>query len=196
MKNYIISGVLLLVLIGFGVLTGFTLIRGFEYGHYEVKPVNEVFNYGENIDTAKVYLAEALDGYKKEKVKLDEEKAKFDSIKAQYDSISNETIEKIIEAYKTHNYDLEWLWIVLGNYAKINNLEITIAEPENTENESKVLGNLTLTVRGRYLDVVDFVFDVETDKELLFKLDNMNMLYDKDNKIIATFDILTMNVVF
>lgn len=196
MKNYIISGVLLLVLIGFGVLAGFTLIRGFEYGHYEVKPVNEVFNYGENIDTAKVSLAEALEGYKKEKVELEEEKTNFDSIKAQYDSISNETIEKIIEAYKTHNYDLEWLWIVLGNYAKTNNLEITIAEPENIKNESKVLGNLTLTVRGRYLDVVDFVFDVETDKELLFKLDNMNMLYDKDNKIIATFDILTMNVVF
>lgn len=196
MKNYIISGVLLLVLIGFGVLAGFTLIRGFEYGDYEVKPVNEVFSYGENIDTAKVSLAEALEGYEKEKVKLEEEKTNFDSIKAKYDGISNETIEKIIEAYKKYNYDLEWLWIVLGNYAKTNNLEITIAEPENIKNESNVLGNLTLTVRGRYLDVVDFVFDVETDKELLFKLDNMNMLYDKDNKIIATFDILTMNVVF
>lgn len=196
MKNYIISGVLLLLLIGFGVLAGFVFVRGFEYGDYEVKPVVEVFNYGKNIDYAKLSLVEALEAYDGEKANLETEKNNFAAAKADYDSISEATIEKIIEAYKEYKYDLEWLWIVLGNYAKTNNLEITISEPENAKNESTVLGNLNLTVRGRYLDVVDFVFDVENDKKLLFKLDNMSMIYDKDNKIIATFDILTMNVIF
>lgn len=196
MKNYIISGVLLLIFIGITVGFVLVLVNGVKFGEFEIKPVFDIINYSERVDKAKLNLSTSLNGYDTQINNLEREKLNFNQTKAEYDNVSQQDIDRILEAYKKYNYDLEWLWIVLGNYAKTNNLDIEINEPENEAQETDVLGNLGLTVRGRYLDVVDFVFDIENDKELLFKLDNMNMTYGSDNKIIATFDILTMNVMF
>lgn len=196
MKNYIISGVLLLLFIGVTTLTVLLLIYGFEYNTIKIRPLLDVIEYPNIIDDRKEDLDKALQAYNTQKTNLENQKSNYESVKKQYDNISQSQIDRILEAYKKYNYDLEWLWIVLGNYAAINNLQIVINEPENANNAQDVLGSLGLTVRGRYLDVVDFIFDVENDKELLFKLDNMSMTYDRDNKIIATFDILTMNVIF
>ena len=57
-----------------------------------------------------------------------------------------------------------------------------------------VKGTTKLTVTGRYADVADFVFDVENDSSLKFKLDNIKMTYSKDNLIVASFDVLSLSV--
>lgn len=196
MKNYIISGILLLVLVAVVVLSGIVLIRGFEYKDISVMPLLDVIEYTDKIEEEKSELNLATAEYNARKTNLEKEKANYEDMKSKYENVSQEEIDRILEAYKKYKYDLEWLWITLGNYASVNNLQIVINEPENPDSAGDILGNLGLTVRGRYLDIVDFVFDIENDKELLFKLDNMNMTYDNDNKIVATFDILTMNVIF
>ena len=196
MKNYIIFGVLLLVLIAVLILSGFVLIKGFEYKDISVMPLLDVIEYTDKIEKEKLELSLATAEYNTRKTNLEKEKENYADMKSKYENVSQEEIDTILEAYKKYKYDLEWLWITLGNYARTNNLQIVINEPENPDSASDILGNLGLTVRGRYLDIVDFVFDIENDKELLFKLDNMNMTYDNDNKIVATFDILTMNVIF
>ena len=53
---------------------------------------------------------------------------------------------------------------------------------------------IQIIVKGRYSDLADFVFDVETDSSLRFKLDNIKMIYSGDNKVEATFDVLSLSV--
>lgn len=182
----------------------------------------------QNLITAKDELAKA--------------KTTFDEAKNTYNNIDESTIAIVQEATKNENYFIEYLWVVLGNYAKANNLEIDIVTPgstiettttdksnnetenanttvttptgaivsggsmqdtnkENTETttdktlDASVQDNaIKIVVRGRYSNVADFVFDVENDKELRFKLDNITMTYLKDNSIEATFNVLSLNV--
>jgi len=116
------------------------------------------------------------------------------------------------EATTDERYFIEYLWIVLGNYATENDLAINIITPgssSSTITSESGDGNIItkptidtsirndaikLIVRGRYANVADFVYEVENDKELKFKLDNIKMTYTADNAIEATFNVLSLKV--
>lgn len=156
------------------------------------------------------------------KENLQTSKNSYDVAKQKYESIDESTIELVEEATKEEKYFIEYLWIVLGNYASANNLEISIITPGSTiekvetekdddkkdeensstaENKNDLTSNLTgissgikIAIQGRYANVADFVFDVENDKSLRFKLDNIKMIYAGDNEIQAIFDVLSLSV--
>ena len=123
---------------------------------------------------------------------LKKNKNSFDVAKSQYENIDETTIELVQEATKDVKYFIEYLWIVLGNYSAANNLNINI---DTERAASSVNSGIKVSVAGRYADVADFVFDVENDKSLKFKLDNIKMVYSGENKITATFDVLSLSVV-
>lgn len=164
------------------------------------------------------------------KAELQTSKNNFDVAKETYENIDESTISIVQEATKEEKYFIEYLWIVLGNYASVNNVAIdihtsgaTVATEETTDNTDTTdssannvaepeMGNdgmsedqtitqnttanngVKITIEGRYANVADFVFDVENDKSLKFKLDNIKMTYSGDNKIQATFDVLSLSV--
>ena len=112
-----------------------------------------------------------------------------------YNSITEDDIQTIKEATKEDHYYVDWLWIVIGEYAKNNNLTLKIIDPRAGEQASNK-GTVQINVIGRYQDIANFVFEVENDNELRFKLDNMSMTYNSDNKVSTTFDVLGMEVLF
>jgi len=155
---------------------------------------------------------------------LRESKNEYDVAKNAYENIDESTIEIVQEATKEEKYFIEYLWVVLGNYATLNKVDINIETPGSTtvvedttkgaddaQNQAQDSGmpeddmdgmnqstsssdGITITIEGRYADVADFVFDVENDKSLRFKLDNIKMTYSGDNKIQATFKVLSLAV--
>lgn len=141
---------------------------------------------------------------------LDKVKTQYDAAKDKFEKIDESTLELVEEATTDEKYFIEYLWIVLGNYARDNNLMINIITPGSTsavtggteesgKTESAVDpsvkdGSIKLIVSGRYADVADFVYEVENDKELKFKLDNIKMSYTKNNAITATFNVLSLKV--
>ena len=147
----------------------------------------------------------------------------YDVQKEAYENIPSSDIAIVQQATIDEKYFIEYLWVVLGNYAASNNLKIDIITPgssyststeasdsevpNNTElaDGNKSNNNTTVTtsglkdrvkivVKGRYSDLADFVFDVENDSSLRFKLDNIKMTYSGDNKVEATFDVLSLSV--
>jgi len=73
--------------------------------------------------------------------------------------------------------------------------KVTDEAEEDIEDVAMSSGNgIKITVEGRYANIADFVFDVENDKSLRFKLDNIKMAYSGDNKVKATFDVLSLAV--
>lgn len=134
--------------------------------------------------------------------------ATFEKEKAKYEAISDDTISIIRDTNTQENYSLEYMWIKLGNYARKNNLSLVMVEPgnssekndETTVDESVVVdstqdetsstsGVLKIEVTGSYLDLSDFVFEVENDNELKFKLDNLSMTPVSGTTIKTTFDV-------
>lgn len=167
---------------------------------------------------------------------LEKAESDYNKQKNKYNSISDETINVIKEATTEESYNLEYMWIKLGNYAKKNNLEIVMVEPggkqsTNTNNSSNsgssTNSNSTTTttttttsssttnnstnsstnsssdtsastssssalkieVKGSYMNISDFIFEVENDTSLRFKLDNISMDYVEGTTVKASFDV-------
>lgn len=173
---------------------------------------------------------------------LEKAESDYNKQKNKYNSISDETINVIKEATTEESYNLEYMWIKLGNYAKKNNLEIVMVEPggkqiTNTNNNSSNSGSSTdntdntdsnsttttttttsssttnnstnsstntssdtsastssssalkIEVKGSYMNISDFIFEVENDTSLRFKLDNISMDYVKGTTIKASFNV-------
>lgn len=173
---------------------------------------------------------------------LEKAESDYDKQKNKYNSISDETINVIKEATTEESYNLEYMWIKLGNYAKKNNLEIVMVEPggkqiTNTNNNSSNSGSSTdntdntdsnsttttttttsspttnnstnssantssdtsastssssalkIEVKGSYMNISDFIFEVENDTSLRFKLDNISMDYVEGTTVKASFDV-------
>lgn len=124
--------------------------------------------------------------------KLNTEKQEFKTEKNKYEIISDETVDIINKLNTKEKYSIEYIWIKLGNYAKLNNLSIIVAEPGNTLNsEEKVQDDsiFKIQVSGSYISVASFIYNIENDDELKFKLDNIKMEYVSGVNIRATFDV-------
>lgn len=240
----IISVVLFLVFGGLTVL--FTLVD-LDLSVIRFSSVKGVIAKREELLILEDSLKKSEEKYESAKNNLAIAKKSYDSSKAKYEAISDQTIDLIREATTEENYDIEYMWIKLGNYASMNNLSIVMLEPgatstkvsqvqntdENTNkttlekvedkasqttstgktmtavndtlsqaNESTTSGTtnvttttntpdtlLTVTVEGSYLNMSDFIFEVENDKELRFKLDNIEITYVSGTTIRAKFNV-------
>ena len=220
--------------------------------------IKEIMAKHTEVIEAEAKLKQKENEYNDTVSKINSSKTNFDTQKAKYEAISDETINIIKEATTKEDYNIEYMWIRLGNYAKKNNLSIIMAEPggtftettENSDNKNSSTKTKTTTttttntntntntastnatnttdqkaanntanntantnsattadanqttetsttsntlfkiqVSGSYLNVSDFVFEVENDKALRFKLDNISMDYVSGTTIKATFNV-------
>lgn len=228
---------------------------------------NLIQKYGE-AKKADTELSAAQDTYYSTVQKLESTEEEYNKQKNKYNSISDETIDVIKEATTEESYNIEYMWITLGNYAKKNNLEIVLVEPggtattntskdENssssnsnnatttkttttttntnnttanntaTTNSTATTNNTTTTnnstngnattnnnqtstdgtnstgdtttsssssalkvqLTGSYMNISDFIFEIENDTSLRFKLDNISMDYVEGTTIKTTFDV-------
>lgn len=195
MKQYIIIGVLALVLIGLIVLTTFVSIKTIEIAGMSFPSIGVMQDKKNELDEETASLVNVKADFDLAKINLETAQKSYITARDAYNKITEEDIEYIKEATKEDHYYVEWLWIVLGEYALDNNLILRVIDPRKGSEESN-LGTVQIQLQGRYQDVANFAFEVENDNELKFKLDNMSMTYAKDNKINATFDVLSMEVLF
>ena len=275
----IVSSVLLIFFIGMCVL--FSLKNVNVAGSLEFLSIQGLIARKDDVLKKEQELTAQQKEYTQTLGKLTEAQNTFDKEKNKYEAISDETIEIIKEATTQDNYNMEYMWIKLGNYAKKNNLSLIVIEPgaddsaiskDATTNNSKLTTTTTNTttnstdankassnssstnntsnsnnsstqstsgtkttssstsnqattnsnqttsngstdltngtdsslqvedstkddttmkiqLQGSYIDISDFIFEVENDDELKFKLDNIRIEYVEGTTIKATFDV-------
>lgn len=215
-KRNIISAVLCLIFIGLIAL--FALVD-INLNVINFSSIEGVIAKREELVKLEDDLQVAEQNYSTSKTQLTNTQSSFTTAKNKYEAISDATINLIKEATTQENYDIEYMWIRLGNYASMNNLSIVLVEPggnkseetnntdvnasvdvNNGENKSETNSQttdttndsdtiMTITLEGSYLNISDFIFEVENDKELRFKLDNIEMTYLEGTKIRTKFDV-------
>lgn len=87
---------------------------------------------------------------------------------------------------KIPKYETETLWITIGNYAKKEGVDLKI-QPTLNNSISKTY-DLNFTVTGGYIQIIDFLYDIERDTTLIFKIDNFKMVPGTStDQLVATF---------
>lgn len=182
-------------------------------GVYSIKTT---LNKHEEIVTKEAELVSQQKAYTSLNSDIENAESNYKKEKAKYEAISDDTVKIINDLVTEENYSVEFMWIRLGNYAKKHDLEIIMVEPGNEQNnsqntstdeedksvvskentssekkeeDSENSGTLKVQVIGSYLNLADFVFEVENDSELRFKLDNIVMEQLSGDTIKTTFDV-------
>ncbi len=87
-------------------------------------------------------------------------------------------------ASQLETYDIDYLWTKLGNYARDEKVVIKIDLVAS--GTSTNLYNLNFTTTGAYVNITNFIYDIENDSKLGFKIDEFKMNSSGDS-LTATF---------
>lgn len=170
MRNEIVT---ITILISILLLTVF-LLKGVNIGKFEVLSIAQMQeknnDLNDKLDEANKLTTEKFP----EKVEtLEKTFEEYNNKKEKYEQLSGLSSEEGLELYETKQYEITYLWRVLGNYAKKRYL--TLGIDVQKADSSKSLYNLNFSVSGEYVKIIQFITDLENDSDLNFRIYNFKM---------------------
>lgn len=114
-------------------------------------------------------------GYKKKNDALNTAYKLLESNKESYQELLEIGVDSNgIPLSKIQEYEIEKIWITIGNYAKKEGIDVKM---EITSNNS-VAGtyDLNFTANGSYTSIEDFLRDLQGDNTLVFKIENFKLV--------------------
>ncbi len=153
-------------------VTGLVIYKGISIGNFEIWGIKQIAEENEQIEKANEALKTLVDNEFPTAVsKLNNSGEVMQETKKQYEEqavlVSNSKYYMQTEKYK-----LEFLWTRIGNYAKDNKVT---PKMEVTSGSTKGVYNLVITAVGRYNKVADFIYAIENDSRLGFKIEDFSM---------------------
>ena len=171
---------LLLILIGLLIaLSIYVAITGFEIGNVEVLSYTGIEENNKQLDE-KIQEASKLaeKDFKQAVSKIEESSKKLEQTKKQYEDMTVISSEGDVQAAsQLERYEVETLWVKLGNYATSEGAIIRMDIVQGTTAETY---NLKFTVNGSYVAITDFISDIENDSTLGFKIEEFKMVPSGD----------------
>ena len=170
MKKVLISILIVLIMI----LTFFVVFKNINIGEWKSKNINDIKNLNSELEQ-KIDNAKQLNNqdYPNEVNKLDDSMEKLKIVKKKYQNKMEYVSGNVdLGGVSIKNYKIERLWIALENYAKNENVELKL---EVVDAASKGLYDLNITVAGEYIGITDFIYDIEKDDTLGFKIINFKL---------------------
>lgn len=84
---------------------------------------------------------------------------------------------------------LDYLWILVGNYADDNEVKVLIDVKDGK--------SIEFDVTGSYISIINFVYDIANDPELRFVVDNIQLEggSNQDTVTKAKFTVYGLNIV-
>ena len=87
---------------------------------------------------------------------------------------------------KIQEYEIEKIWVTMGNYATRQGVDLKMDLTSN--NSISKTYDLKFTVIGGYIQIIDFLYDIERDSTLAFKIEEFKMVPgNTTEELIATF---------
>lgn len=108
-----------------------------------------------------------------------------------YTNLSSD--EAIIAAKTEKSYAIEFLWAKIGTHARNEgiNLKLEIAASNTGANN---VNDLKFTVEGTYIAITNFIYAIENDSALDFRIQNFKLLPYKEEILQGTFSVSNISV--
>jgi len=171
MKKILIS-ILFVLLI---VLAGFLIAGNIQLVGWENKNINDIKNTNEKLKE-QIEIAKQVNNQEYPQT-VDEIESSIKNLKIEkekYESKVNYISEDVeLGIVEIKEYKIEHLWIVLQNYAKKENVELKL---DLLETSAEGVYDLDITVVGEYIGITDFIYNLEKDDTLGFKISNFKLV--------------------
>jgi len=126
--------------------------------------------------------------YDKRKQTLSKNIEEYNKAKAEYDKLMPEELANNVLAENDIKdiYDVDFLWTIIGNYATEEGITLKFDVDRNTTSASSikndtgssnyVVCDLQFTITGKYINLTQFIYDLEDDDRLNFEINNFHMI--------------------
>ena len=170
MKKILISiiGVIIFILIIVFIA------RGLKIGKFSIYNVAEIKVAGENLDSKiKEAETEKNQNYAKAVSDVNTSINNLKNIKEEYEAkVSSLGLNSELGITQIEKYKIEYLWNKIGSYAKDEGLKIDLDIQETSIAETY---NVNFSLTGSYVGITDFLYDIENDDELNYKVKNFKL---------------------
>lgn len=162
MKKALISiiGIILLILICVSIF------KGISVGNitiYSVKNIEEQsLNLDKKIEEANTEINQ---NYAKSLADIESATSNLKKVKQEYETKIGANGELGIT--QIEKYKIEYLWGIIGGYAKDEGVQVVLDVKETSIEDTY---NINFTLYGSYLGVTDFLYDIENDDELNYRI--------------------------
>lgn len=171
MKKFLIS-LLLILLIIFTFFLGWKNVKIAKWSSKNIKQVEELgITLDNKIKTAtelkQQQYPQSIENIEQSIETLKKTKKNYeDKIKYISDNVE-------LNVVKTKEYKVERIWIAFQKYAKQENVELEI---NILDTNTKGYYDLNVSVVGDYINITDFIYDIEKDDTLGFKILNFKLV--------------------
>lgn len=157
--------------------------------------IPQIINENERLDAGIAALGSEIDtNYEIAKSNLDASFRKLQAEKQNYQStIAYTTEEELKNANKTEQYKLNYLWTNIGIYATKNGV-IMKADLSHGSSGVKDQYNISFTAIGPYISISEFVYAIEKDPQLGFRIEEFSLVPYSEENLQATFIIKNVTV--
>lgn len=193
-----IRKLLLIVLSGLMIFFTYTAIaHGIEIGNLEVLSIEGIREKNDELDSV-ISRATTLTSseYPTAKSTLDSSLKKLLTEKENYADLVNFSTEEEIEAAtREESIETEFLWVKTGYYATkygvIPTLNVVSA---SSGAEGKY--DINFIVTGQYLAISDYIYALENDSEVAFKIENFTLtpISAEENNLQATWTVKDLKI--
>lgn len=190
MRKILIS-ILLVLLI---VLAFFTIFQGISIGSFEILGASQIAELNNNL-TLKIEEAnrKIKNDFQSKKDELSQNVEVLLDNKESYYKLANVSTEnQISEANTEEVYNIEYLWLRIGRHARNEGVNMKMDVLNGNSGDTNIK-DLSFTVTGKYVGIIDFVSSLEDDSELGFRIDNFKMIPEGEN-LKATFDVKEIRI--
>lgn len=181
--------VLIIVIILLLVALGYTMsFNGLKIGKFQIWSVKELSESSKSIDTKIEEINSLIDvQYPKKISDLKSASNNMKTAKEEYLNYTNlSSDEQILRAMQEESYSIEFLWTKIGNHATSEgvNLKFEIVSSSTGGNN---VNDINFTVQGTYIGITNFIYAIENDQDLNFRIQNFKLVPDQGNILKSTF---------
>lgn len=180
------------------------MVRGISIGTFEILSIPDIKANSLKLDTEIEELNNLKNvTYKKKLDDLQTATKSLTTAKQTYlDLASISTDSEIAQANQEQTYAMEFLWNKVGSYATKEGLALTWnVVSANVKNKY----TLNFTTTGGYISIINYVYALENDAELAFRIENFKIVSggtttnsdssnSNDVKVTATFTVSNIGI--
>lgn len=108
-----------------------------------------------------------------------------------YTNLSSD--EEILEARTEKSYAIEFLWAKLGSHARKEGINLKLEIVSSITGANNV-NDLKFTVEGSYIAITNFIYAIENDTDLDFRIQNFKLLPYKEEILQGTFTVVNIGI--
>ena len=189
-KILLIIVIILLIIFGY-----FSLIKGTKIFGIEISSIMQIDENSKQLEKKTEELNSLIDvEYPKKRAELEQSSKKMKEAKQRYlDETNLSTDEEIQNSLQIESYDIERLYVKLGVHANAEGVNIKfVLNPSSSG--SKDVKDIEFTVDGSYIGITNFVYAIEDDEELDFRIYNFKLLPYQNDILRASFTVRDVRI--